>query len=72
VKRSDIVLVPTCDLIIRIAARRSQRGTRIVLPHDPIPAREDLERAAREDRFLFWIDDGQPVSMAGIARRLKT
>jgi predicted GNAT family acetyltransferase len=41
-------------------------------PHDPVPAREDLERAAGEGRFLFWIDGAQPVSMAGIVRRLKT
>jgi RimJ/RimL family protein N-acetyltransferase len=40
-------------------------------PEDPLPAREELERAAGEDRFLFWIDQGGPVSMAGIVRRLK-
>jgi RimJ/RimL family protein N-acetyltransferase len=40
-------------------------------PHDPVPVREELERAAGEDRFLFWIDKGRPVSMAGIVRRLK-
>ena len=42
------------------------------VPHYPAPARAELERAASEDRFLFWIDRGKPVSMAGIARRLKT
>jgi predicted GNAT family acetyltransferase len=41
------------------------------VPHDPIPSREELEHVAREDRFLFWIESGQPVSMAGIVRRLK-
>ena len=41
-------------------------------PHDPIPSREELEQAARGERFLFWIVDGQAVSMAGIVRRLKT
>jgi len=40
-------------------------------PHDPIPAREQLERTAGEGRYLFWIDDGRPVSMAGIVRRLR-
>jgi uncharacterized protein len=45
---------------------------REILPHYPVPARDELERAASEDRFLFWIDNGEPVSMAGIARRLKT
>ena len=44
---------------------------RETLPHYPVPAREELERAASEDRFLFWIDRRGPVSMAGIARRLK-
>src|SRR5439155_16196462 len=44
---------------------------RETLPHYPVPAREELERAASEDRFLFWIDHGGPVSMAGIARRIK-
>jgi len=42
------------------------------VPHDPMPSREELQRAASEDRFVFWIDHGQPVSMAGIVRRLKT
>jgi RimJ/RimL family protein N-acetyltransferase len=41
-------------------------------PHDPVPTREELERAASEERFRFWIDNGRPVSMAGIARRLKS
>jgi predicted GNAT family acetyltransferase len=42
------------------------------VPHDPLPPREELEHAAREDRFLFWIESGEPVSMAGVVRRLKT
>jgi len=45
---------------------------REAVPHDPIPSREELEKAVRDERFLFWIVDGQPVSMAGIVRRLKT
>ena len=44
---------------------------REAVPHDPLPSREELEQAAREDRFLFWIVNGQPVSMAGIVRRLR-
>jgi hypothetical protein len=40
-------------------------------PQDPVPTREELERTAGEDRFLFWIDNGRPVSMPGIVRRLK-
>jgi RimJ/RimL family protein N-acetyltransferase len=41
-------------------------------PHDPVPVRDQLERTAGEGRYLFWIDDGRPVSMAGIVRRLRT
>jgi predicted GNAT family acetyltransferase len=44
---------------------------REAVPQDRLPPREELERAAGENRFLFWIVDGQPVSMAGIVRRLK-
>jgi predicted GNAT family acetyltransferase len=44
---------------------------REAVPHDPVPAREELERAAGEGRFLFWICNGEPVSLAGIVRRLK-
>ena len=40
-------------------------------PNDPVPIRKELERAAGEERFLFWIDNSRPVSMAGIVRRLK-
>jgi hypothetical protein len=35
---------------------------REALPHDSIPTREELERAASENRFLFWIGGDQPVS----------
>jgi len=42
------------------------------VPHDPVPPREELEHAAGEGRFLFWIDNSAPVSMAGTGRRLKT
>jgi predicted GNAT family acetyltransferase len=31
---------------------------------------EELERGAGEGRFLFWIENGQPMCMAGIVRRL--
>jgi hypothetical protein len=30
------------------------------VPNDPIPSREELEQATRDERFLFWIVDGQP------------
>jgi predicted GNAT family acetyltransferase len=44
---------------------------REAVPQDRLPPREELERDAAEDRFLFWIVNGQPVSMARIVRRLK-
>jgi predicted GNAT family acetyltransferase len=40
-------------------------------PFDPTPLRSNVERAANRGRFLFWIDGGHPVSMAGIVRPLK-
>jgi RimJ/RimL family protein N-acetyltransferase len=43
---------------------------REAVPNDPAPTREDLERAAGDGRFLFWVDKDQPVSMAAIVRRL--
>lgn len=41
------------------------------VPYDRLPPRDELELAAGEGRFMYWIDEGQPVSMAGIARRLR-
>jgi RimJ/RimL family protein N-acetyltransferase len=40
-------------------------------PHDAVPTREKLEKVAGEGRHMFWISEGQPVSMAGIARRTR-
>jgi predicted GNAT family acetyltransferase len=40
-------------------------------PQDPTPMRERLERAAGEGRHLFWVAGGEPVSVAGIARRTR-
>jgi RimJ/RimL family protein N-acetyltransferase len=44
---------------------------REAVPHDPIPSRDELETRAAEGRHVFWIVDGAPVSMAGIARRTR-
>jgi len=44
---------------------------REAVPHDPPLTAEELERMADKGDCLFWIDNGQPVSMAGIVRRLK-
>ena len=40
-------------------------------PHDPVPSRERLETLARQGSHVFWIIDGQPVSMAAIVRRTR-
>ena len=44
---------------------------REAVPNDPPPEREALERAAGDDSCLFWVDNGQPVSMARMVRPLK-
>jgi len=44
---------------------------REAVPHDRPQEHEELERLAAEGRFTFWIDKEQPVSMAGIVRRLR-
>jgi RimJ/RimL family protein N-acetyltransferase len=44
---------------------------REAVPHDPVPTRERLERVVGEARYLFWVDEGHPVSMAGIVRRTR-
>jgi predicted GNAT family acetyltransferase len=45
---------------------------REAVPLDPPPPADQAARALRENRFLFWIDAGQPVAMAGVVRRLTT
>ncbi len=41
------------------------------VPDDPVPARELMKNRAVEGRHLFWVVNGEPVSMAGIERRLR-
>src|SRR5262245_6698957 len=45
--------------------------TREAVPHDRLPEGERLAHAAREGQHLFWVVDGEPVSMAGIVRRTR-
>src|SRR5262245_12758188 len=45
--------------------------TREATPHDPVPDRADVMRAAGDGRYMFWVVDGEPVSMAGIVRRTR-
>jgi RimJ/RimL family protein N-acetyltransferase len=41
------------------------------VPDDPVTPRAELEKAAGDGRHLFWVVDGVPVSLAGVARRLR-
>ena len=45
--------------------------TREATPHDPVPDREQVMRAAGDGRYMFWVVDDEPVSMAGIVRRTR-
>ena len=49
-----------------------QAFEREAVPDDPPAPRAALEKVAGEGRHLFWIVDGRPVSVAGIARPLRT
>jgi predicted GNAT family acetyltransferase len=44
---------------------------REAVPHDPRPQQATVEKAASSGRYLFWTVDEKPVSVAGIARRLR-
>ena len=44
---------------------------REAVPEDPVPSREDVERAARQGRHFLWMVDGQPVAMAAIGRHIR-
>jgi predicted GNAT family acetyltransferase len=41
------------------------------VPHDPPVLKIHAEKSAESGRYLFWIIDDQPVSVAAISRRLK-
>ena len=42
-----------------------------VVPRDPLPPREVLERRAGQGDHVFWEVKGRPVSLAGIVRRTR-
>src|SRR5262249_4336099 len=44
---------------------------REAVPHDPPPREDTVEKAAGSGRFLFWVVDDEPVSVAAISRRLQ-
>lgn len=41
---------------------------REVIPHDPVPDRAELESSAAQSQAFFWIDEGEPVSVAQVQR----
>jgi predicted GNAT family acetyltransferase len=41
------------------------------VPNEPKPSRERIEQTACDGHYLFWVVDGEPVSMAGIVRRTR-
>jgi predicted GNAT family acetyltransferase len=43
---------------------------REAVPHDPPPEQANIEKVAASGRFLFWMNNDQPVSVAAIARLL--
>jgi GNAT superfamily N-acetyltransferase len=45
---------------------------REAIPYDSRPQWEKVEKAAASGRYLFWTVGGQPVSVAGIVRSLRT
>ena len=44
---------------------------REAIPHESMPPRADLEKMAGSGRYLFWVVECEPVSLAGIARRTR-
>lgn len=61
VEASDATLL--ADWLIAFSAE--------AVPDDPVPTRAELERVAGEGRHMFWVVEGEPVSMAGIVRRTR-
>ncbi len=61
-KASDATLL--ADWLIAFSAE--------AVPDDPVPMRAELEQVASEGRHMFWVVEGEPVSMAGIVRRTRT
>jgi RimJ/RimL family protein N-acetyltransferase len=41
------------------------------VPRDPPPEQAHIETLAASGRFLFWINNNRPVSVAAVARRLR-
>lgn len=41
-------------------------------PYDPLPSKTEILRGARDGHITLWVDQGEPVAMAGICRWLRT
>lgn len=42
------------------------------MPLDPLKNQKELEELALSGHYMFWEDDGKPVSMAGYTRTMRT
>jgi hypothetical protein len=45
---------------------------REAVPHDPPPKQENIGKAVTSGRYVFWVVGDEPVSVAAIARPLRT
>ena len=45
---------------------------REAVPHDPPPKQENIGKAVSNGRYVFWVVGDEPVSVAAIARTLRT
>jgi RimJ/RimL family protein N-acetyltransferase len=45
---------------------------REAVPQDPVPPSEQMAKMAASGHYVFWLVDGEPVSMAGTVRRTPT
>jgi len=61
----------TSPAVVQLFADLTTAFMREAVPHDSPPSRERLAEIAAEGRHCFWIVDGEPVAMAGIARRTR-
>lgn len=46
--------------------------SREALPFEPVPTHDQMEEISHTGRYIFWIDNEVPVSMAGITRDFRT
>jgi RimJ/RimL family protein N-acetyltransferase len=61
---------PVMESDIDLLAAWMEEFRQEAVPHDPPYARSHIQTAM--DRYLFWVVAGEPVAMAGIARRTRS